>query len=109
MKRFLFGIFATVLAVANASALDLFKKKSSEPVNYTTWRDTTALTTVTATGLPIFLPETIDDGQAVVRGEIAIPGSSAEQIFLGALDYAVNHLDTDDGHEEMGEFNPGCI
>ncbi|MDE6484522.1 MAG: hypothetical protein K2L14_03910 [Duncaniella sp.] len=105
MRRIVISTFAAILAVVQVSALDLFKKKNSEPVNYNAWRDTTALTMVTAEGLPMFYPETVEDGQAVVRGEFSLPGRTSEQIFLGALDYAVSHLDAEDEHEQIGEFN----
>ncbi len=105
MKRIVLTFVAICLLVGSASAIDLFKKKNSAPVDYNAWRDTTSLPAATEGGLPLFYPETVDDGQAVVRGEISLPGCSAEQIFLGALDCAVTNLDSSDGHEQIGEIS----
>lgn len=105
MKRFFLALAVICFSVGSVSAIDLFKKKNSAPVDYNAWRDTTSLPAASENGLTLFYPETVDDGQAVVRGEISLPGCSAEQIFLGALDYAVTNLDSEEDHEQIGEIN----
>lgn len=103
MKHLLPALVALLIAAPNALGIDLFKKDKAA-FDYTAWRDTADIVR-TADGMPLFYPSTANE-EVTVSGEIEIPGQSAEKIFLGALDYATEHLDTTEDHEQIGDYNP---
>ncbi len=103
MKHIIPVIFAILIATQQAFGLDLFKKKESTVFDYTAWRDT--INQPQPSGARLFYPATIND-EVLITGEIDIPGLSADKIYLNALNYAVEHLDTADEHEQIGEINP---
>lgn len=105
MKHILIFFIATILVIPpKAHGLDLFKKTSDGAFNYTAWIDTANVAT-SANGHTLFYPIT-DNEDVAVRGEITVSGQSSEKIFLSALNYVVDHLDSTDGHEQIGEINP---
>lgn len=103
MKHFLPVFFTIVFTAQQAFGLDLFKKKESSVFDFTSWSD--SISKAQSSDGTLFYPVTIND-EVLITGEIDIPGLTADKIFLSALNYAVDHLDTTDEHEQIGEIKP---
>lgn len=105
MKYILSILILLALSAPNAVfGFDLKKKSNDVVFDYTVWRDT-ARVTEAENGRILFYPSTSGD-EVSVSGETQVKGLSAQKIFLAALSYAVDHLDTAEEHEEIGEINP---
>jgi len=104
MKHLLPAIIIAAIATPEALGLDLFKKGTATVFDYKAWSDTADLTK-SIESRTLFYPVTLND-EVSVSGQIDVPGQSAEKIFLGALDFAVMHLDPTDDHEQIGEIDP---
>ena len=84
----------------------LFKKEPVEAVDFSAWRDTSDLKKTSESGLPLFYPEGKEDG-VTVCGEISVPGKNALEIFLGALNYAIDNLDVENEIDSIVVMDPG--
>lgn len=88
------GLTACLLWPSSAEALKIkLKKEATPPVDYTAWADTTELPQE-ANGVRLYYPMTRpEDGAAVIRGSIDVPGLKAGQVFLAAMVYATDNFD----------------
>ncbi|MDE7472529.1 MAG: hypothetical protein K2M68_02975, partial [Muribaculaceae bacterium] len=104
MKQFLIISVAIIASVTDSLAIDLFKKNDAEYFDYTAWVDTTELPSSANNGRPLFYPASGTDG-AIICGQIDLPGFSADNIFLSALNYATDNLDATDNREMIGDID----
>ncbi|MBD5367371.1 MAG: outer membrane protein assembly factor BamE [Bacteroides sp.] len=104
MKQFLIISVAIIASVTDSLAINLFKKNDAEYFDYTAWVDTTELPSSANNGRPLFYPASGADG-AIICGQIDLPGFSADNIFLSALNYATDNLDATDNREMIGDID----
>lgn len=104
MIRLLASAVIILATAAGASAFNIIKKNDTGVLDYKAWADTAGVARE-VDGIALFYPETTNE-TVTINGAIDVPGRSASQIFLGALNYAIDNLDKEDEHEALGEIEP---
>lgn len=77
------------------------QKDPKPPVDYTEWISIQELPTEEG-GVALYYPSTEpEDGAAVIKGSVEVKGLDAEKVFLAALVYVANNLDSENGELVM--------